>query len=182
MKYGNLNLGQIEALVNKLGGMEAVERILREEVKISLTGEDQFTITIDYTRSLEDMIAAGHYDWKNTDITSKNFPITGTGQAEVKLHLVHLNREATTAEVAARLDSLGFQSASIEHLLAFGEKYPDKQREFPIVALGSVWVSGYGDRYSPCLNGSGAERDLGLFWLDPDDRWDGSCRFLAVSK
>ncbi len=35
MKYGTLNLGQIEAIVNKLGGMEGVERLLRGEVTVS---------------------------------------------------------------------------------------------------------------------------------------------------
>ena len=36
MKYGNLTLGQIESLVNKLGGMEVAEAILRGEKTVSL--------------------------------------------------------------------------------------------------------------------------------------------------
>lgn len=36
MKYGNLNLGQIEALVNKLGGEEAVQAILRGEKTLEI--------------------------------------------------------------------------------------------------------------------------------------------------
>ena len=35
MKYGELTLGQIEAMVNKLGGMEKVESLLRGELTIS---------------------------------------------------------------------------------------------------------------------------------------------------
>jgi hypothetical protein len=35
MKYGNLTLGQIEAVVNKLGGMDGVERLLRGELSVS---------------------------------------------------------------------------------------------------------------------------------------------------
>ena len=34
MKYGELNLGQIEALVNKLGGMDSVRKILSETAKV----------------------------------------------------------------------------------------------------------------------------------------------------
>lgn len=34
MKYGTLNLGQIEAVVNKLGGMEGVQRFLAGETQI----------------------------------------------------------------------------------------------------------------------------------------------------
>jgi len=36
MKYGDLKLGQIEALINIIGGMEAVERILAKTVKVVL--------------------------------------------------------------------------------------------------------------------------------------------------
>lgn len=36
MKYGQLNLGQIEAVVNKLGGMEGVESFLRGNVEITV--------------------------------------------------------------------------------------------------------------------------------------------------
>lgn len=34
MKYGDLNLGQIEALVNKIGGMEGVQRLLAGATKV----------------------------------------------------------------------------------------------------------------------------------------------------
>lgn len=37
MKYGNLTLGQIEAVVNKLGGVKVVEQILLGPVKITIT-------------------------------------------------------------------------------------------------------------------------------------------------
>ena len=35
MKYGELNLGQIEAVINKLGGMDGVNRFLRGELSVS---------------------------------------------------------------------------------------------------------------------------------------------------
>jgi hypothetical protein len=34
MKYGELNLGQVEAIVNKLGGIEGAMRLLRGELKV----------------------------------------------------------------------------------------------------------------------------------------------------
>lgn len=37
MKYGELNLGQIEAIVNKLGGMEGAMRFLRGELVVNAT-------------------------------------------------------------------------------------------------------------------------------------------------
>ena len=37
MKYGELNLGQIEAIVNKLGGMEGVQRFLSGLSQVVIT-------------------------------------------------------------------------------------------------------------------------------------------------
>jgi hypothetical protein len=39
MKYGELTLGQVEALVNKLGGMEGVQRFLSGELLVSATAK-----------------------------------------------------------------------------------------------------------------------------------------------
>ena len=36
-------------------------------------------ITVDYGNSLQAMIAAGKYDWVNSGITAKRFPVEGTG-------------------------------------------------------------------------------------------------------
>ena len=43
MKYGELNLGQVEAIVNKLGGMEGVQRFLSGELVVKVA-EKSFAI------------------------------------------------------------------------------------------------------------------------------------------
>ena len=40
MKYNELNLGQMEAIVNKLGGMEGVQRFLSGELTVSAVAKD----------------------------------------------------------------------------------------------------------------------------------------------
>jgi len=37
------------------------------------------SIAVDYSKSLQDMIADGNYDWVNPAITPKGFPITAVG-------------------------------------------------------------------------------------------------------
>ena len=75
---------------------------------------------------------------------------------------------------------MGLCPATLQELCAFGEKYPDIQREFPVVALGSVYVSLYGRRGVPYLGSWGAGRGLGLF--SRGDEWCPSDRFLAARK
>jgi hypothetical protein len=145
-----------------------------------------YPITVDYSQSFAKMVAAGHYDWTNSDIVAEHFPIEGEGKVKIMAQLVHLYHAANDRVVIAELDKRGLRPATIEELLAFGAKYPEFQREFLIVALGSYgWVHPRGDRRVPGLHGTGGRRNLDLHWERPQDplnMWGDSCRFLAVSK
>lgn len=138
---------------------------------------DAFVVSIDYNQPLADMIGAGKYDWVNDNITAKRFPIKGTGVVERKLKLWHLDREIIeSSEVERLIRAAGQEPSPIEDLLAFGAKFPDKQCEYPIIALGSS-AQVNGDRRVPYLGRSGTRRTLRLTWHD--DRWHRRCRFLA---
>ena len=140
----------------------------------------QYVVSVDYGMSLAGMIVAGQYDWKNSDINAKNFPVAGEGVVETKLELIHLNKVASTDEVEAYLEKNGLRPATLAELLAFGAMFPEIQREFPVIALGSSWVDPDGNRDVPCLNWNGSERYLNLYWDGSD--WYEICRFLAVRK
>jgi len=144
--------------------------------------QETYKVMVDYGLSLSEMIKFGNYGWFNDDITDKNFPLQGTGKQESELVLVHLNRNATTTEVREYMKEQGLEPAKIEHLLAFGATYPELQREFPIIALGSVWVSGDGNRNCPYLDSRGGKRRLDLYWGGGAGHWHEACRFLAVRK
>jgi len=158
------------------------EVIMSGKQKVEQKVQETYKVIVDYGNSLAKMIEAGKYGWFNDDITDKHFPLQGAGQHEVELVLVHLNQSATTKEVLEHLNREGLEPAKIEHLLAFGATYPELQRQFPIIALGSVWVDDDGGRRYPCLVSDGGLRELDLSWDDDDDPWNVSCRFLALRK
>jgi len=182
------------AIVNAvldIGGNDSdLERILTDAnlrkqiadliVKTKKVIGDTYTALVDYGMSLADMIKVGKYDWFNDDITAEHFPIKGNGKDEVDFQLVHLNKSASSEEVLLHMEKNNLRPATLAELLAFGAKYPEIQREFPICALGSSWVDRGGDRRVPCLGRSGSGRLLGLGWFDGD--WHGGYRFLAVRK
>lgn len=138
-----------------------------------------FLLTVDYNQSLEQMIAAGQYDWKNSDITAKRFPIKGEGAVEFEARYFHFNHSISSENVIQEMKKASWEPAAIEHLLAFGEKNPEEQRKFPIIGLGSV-AGVDGDRGVPCLYGLDAGRGLRLHWFD--SAWSSDYRFLAVRK
>ncbi len=140
--------------------------------------QTEFNLMIDYSQTLEQMIAAGRYDWPNSEIMAKRFFVKEVGKIFLKAELVHFNRNISSGGVVFELRKMGKRPATIEELLAFGAQYPEIQREFPVVALGSsAWICGhfvtylYGDGFKRCLrlHGRGG-------W------WGVSSRFLVFDK
>jgi len=142
--------------------------------------EGSYPLTVNYDQSLEQMIAAGRYDWKNDDIKPKHFPVKGEGKVNVEITFVHHNRVMSTDDVLKDLDTRGLRPIKIEELLALGAAKPELQQEFPIIALGSVWQSGDVNRYCPGLDGLGSTRYIYLDWINYN--WSSPCRFGAVRK
>ena len=142
---------------------------------------DQLRLTVDYDQSLEAMIAAGHYDWTNSNITAQRFPMQGTGIAHVEFKLFHFDRYLLSEDAVAAIKTADaenpWEPAKIEHLLSFGVTHPDEQCRSPIIALGSA-ANLYDDRVVPNLDGNGAKRDLYLDWWN--NGWSDDHRFLAV--
>jgi hypothetical protein len=158
------------------GSLDPVRVARAVQVLIDQGGDNLFSI--DYNMSLEQMIAAGHYNSKNSDITPKRFPIVGSGVVEVGGHkFFHFDRTISSGEAEHLIIADGWQLGKIEHLLAHVVAYPEEQCKFPIVALGSPAVLN-GDRVVPYVWGDDAYRGLSLgWWLD---YWHRDCRFLAV--
>ena len=160
---------------------ESLRDVLREALAPDgKSAGNTYPLSVDYGRSMRGVAKAGRYDWMNPDTISPNFPTKREGTAEVEVELVHFNRGISTDEALGELDRMGYRPAEVHELLAFGEKYPKVQREFPIVALGSVWQDRNGDRSVPCLGRDGSERGLSLDWVEDD--WYEVYRFAAVRK
>ena len=136
-------------------------------------------LVVNYKRTIADSVKAGNYDWKNADITDENFPSTENGEREVEMALFHFNKQISSPNAIAEMEKAGYRSATMKELLAFGEKNPELQRQFPIVALGSV-VRLFDRRHVGYLHGHGSRRYLHLGYFG--NVWDDYSRFLAVSN
>ncbi len=138
-----------------------------------------YPLSVDYGRSVEHGVKAGCFGHVDSDITSHNFPTKRRGTTEIEVELVHFNRPISTNEALRELGRMGYRPAELRELLAFGERYPEVQRElFVIIALGSVWQShGHGYVF---LGMCGSSRSLSLVWNDY--QWGDICRFAAVRK
>jgi hypothetical protein len=157
------------------------ELMTAEQLQALLEGKDEvlgiYKVTVDYNLTLEQMIAAGKYDWA----TDERFPVLGKGKVERELVLVHLNKVASTDEVLAEIDRRGLKSAEIEDLLVLGAVKPELQRRFSIMELGSSWgCSRNGLHYFAFIDHDNFGRVLRLLYCG--NGWGEERRFLAVRK
>jgi hypothetical protein len=144
-----------------------------------------YSVVVDYSRTLQEMVKAGEYYWVNDDITEKNFPRSEkVGEEQVVIKLMEFYPSMTSDEVINRMkpykmDAYVLRPATIEECLAFWKQYPEIKRKHPIVALGSVTAVG-DDRRVLYIGGDCDKYSLNLHrW---DDGWYGDFRFAVVCQ
>lgn len=139
-----------------------------------------YSICVDYTMSVEEMVKLGNYDWANGDITMENFPTKRIGKADLEVELLHFNRIISSGDALREIDKLGYRAAELHELLTLGAKYPDVQFEFLIIALGSRWWGFDGCFNVVGLRKRGLERLLDI--CNFGGAWPETFRFAAVRK
>lgn len=160
-------------------------RAEQPEFIVQSNGNAPFMASVVYVQPEFDELKRRFPAYVNPDYNGKRFdPIerckaVSKENREVAFEYVHMDRNASTDEVLAEMDRNGLQPALYEELLGFAEKYPDEQRKYPIVALGSgTGVSGR--RCVAYLWRDDDGRRLCLDWIASD--WSDCYRFLAVRK
>jgi hypothetical protein len=139
-----------------------------------------FKVTVDYSRTLQEMIKAGNYGSVNSEITAEHFPVIAKGRVVTEIVVVHFNRNISSKDALDEMARFGLRAAALPELLAFGEAQPEVQQQFPVIALGSFWQGNDGNRGVPYLNCWDNVRWLGLVWFD--DGWGFGCRFACVHR
>lgn len=180
----------IEAVLSRGGTDEHLRRIITDKTLQSRLARlivpsavgTIFPVSVDYSRSLLEVILAGEYIYVNRDIKEERFPLTENekGKVSLKLELIRLNKVASEDEVRREIKIQGYRSAKLREELAFGEKYPYFQRKYPVVALGSPWQNPFGYEVVPCLGMSESERALDL--CPAGGVWAGFYHFLVVRE
>lgn len=127
-----------------------------------------------------------NFDWVNSDFRTAQFRAidcckkTGFNRHQLKFEYAHLGRRANSAEVIAEMNSRGLRPALFKELVAFARFFPDEQKKFPIIALGSVCPDQNGNRVAGLFVDYDGKRILGLYSFEI--LWDDNFRFLATKN
>jgi hypothetical protein len=139
-----------------------------------------FSVLVNYDLSVREAIEAGDYQAVNASITREKFPSKRHGQVQLELILIRFGSRMTSESVLSELDKGGLRPAELPEFLAFGAQYPEVQRRFSVIGLGSECRDGRGYRSVPCLYEASEGRYLDLHWWD--DGWYSYSRFAAMRK
>ena len=138
-----------------------------------------FQLVIEGNRTTEEVVASGRYDWSNDNVKSKNFPMQ-PGRGHSQIEIIDFGREITSEEALVEAAKLGLVRPDYEDALLFGEQFPEKQRERPVVFLHEPWQDPDGLLYVLVLYGNSVERRLNLNWLVYD--WHRGYMFAFARK
>lgn len=162
-----------------------VELIYKKINKQEINQDSQCVdhVTVDYSRTIDEMIEFGKYDLVSDGITEKTFPLPTKFLGKkiiTPVKLFQFKQVAGSDYVISEMEKMGCHPATLAELMALGESQPDLQRKFSIAALGSVWSSAHGIEYVALLRGDVHGRMLSLSQYD--NYWQNNIRFLAVCK
>ena len=149
--------------------------------------------TVDYDRTVGAGIAAGKYDRVDPEIHTINFPTRQNDIKEVEIILVSFGCYVKDEAVTKNLEALGLKDVGLQELLMIGEKYPNLQLQFPIIARGSTCQRGdwmyYPSLSTGILVGNERQLDLhptsGVIWIDHAPYgyvWTSRYHFACVRK
>lgn len=144
---------------------------------------EKLTLNVDYRLTFKQMFAACNFSSSEPIVRERNFPIPvdlNRRFETLTVKLFHFNRSVHAEDAVFTMEKNGYRPAKIAELFAFSKTYPDLQKKFPIIALGSITEDRNGNHCSPFISGSRKTNQIGVFW-------NGSgcypfCRFLAVKK
>ncbi len=166
MKYGELTLGQVEAIVNKLGGMESVKRFLAGEAVVSAKAiAFQHDMTKEGWKLLEDVPFDGQ------PFIPDIVGFLKSGESYVNGNVMRQRAKQANA-------CLGQRHA--EYLLNNQHLIPAEFRQYCLVFPGTFWQHRDGSRSVPYLTWIGGRWYLDFRWLGYD--WRSDARLVSVRK
>jgi len=173
----------LKAIADKGSGLSDVQRDILAGVvrqgKQTNAPFSSYSVTVNYNKTVDQLVKDGKYDWANDDVSDPHFPLNKKGEEQAEIFIVTIDRRMSNAEIDQILDRWGLQDANVKEGLSLGAQYPNLQREGPIVARGSTWRVSDGGVFVPCLRGGESRRDLGLSLVGG---WYSCWQFAAVRK
>lgn len=140
---------------------------------------ESYKLTPVEAKNLEGLLDAGKYDsyYGDKENILKHFDLEKSDVQEIQL--LHFDRYISSEDAIVEMKKMGLRPATASELLTFGANHPNVQRNFPIVALGTVHEINRRPHVLALDDGFGVRR-ASLGWFV--GAWGGYWRFAAVKS
>lgn len=181
MKHGEVTLGQLEALLNKIGGIQGMKQILSDNFVVSLIPKTwkvwrTITLGVDSKTNLglcEKVTSSGVKvsEWIKTFI-EKNPCSTANTTTKVELAMVSLadlglTTHVTYEEMYKRAIELGLQFCTMEIILELRSQYTDQPKKTRFLVASELLEDGDGSFATFHLMNGNGELSLDVFFIKP---------------
>jgi len=158
--------------------VDKIANALAEDIQ---QAKNIFRLAIGKKRTTKEAVKAGNYDYANDNINNRNFPMRPRPVGEREIILLEFDYDPSSEQAIAEAEKQGLIRPDHEDALDFGEQFPEKQREHPIVFLHEPWQGPDGGLGVMVLGRSvSSERSLSLSGFRSG--WGRHCRFAFVRK
>ncbi len=184
-KFNNVTVGQMEACINRMGGVQQFLDFIGGKGQIVWGDRDaasptSYQFLVDYTLSLQQLIASGNYRSVGEEVNEKNFPKACEGKAYLNAELMYFKGGVSFDYILAEMKKIDCRPATLWEIATFGAKYPELQRTLQIVTIGSYLTMFMGNIILvPSLH-KDSDGGPGLFMNDYGYVGGSHCRFLAI--
>jgi hypothetical protein len=201
-KYGHRPHNWFESIVNKLGGEEAADRFLRDELSVSETtrcwrevdGVIYLTVTLDKPTAGDKWISRTETkgnrvgDYAKSVLRSKKFKpsVAGTYEIVILKGSLFEDNDRITQNIRAKADEMKLVKPNADIACLIREQFTDKEIE----SMGLWWIvamhepiedsDGYPSLLAAVRNGGG--RWLGACSGYPGDRWRRESGFAFLAQ
>ncbi len=153
---------------------------------LDFTLEPPIRLTVDYSRSLSEMVAAGKYNRTDGELYPEEDSAELIGIIDTEILLVQFKKDMTPVgirptEIEREFSMIGFRAANLHELLAIGEAHPGLQLIQPIIAYGTLVMNTDSHRCVPFL-ASDKKQQRFLFFRPWEMDWGPHGWFAAVRK
>ena len=103
---------------------------------------DQWKVPVNYRLSLDQMIAAGKFEWVDRNYSATAFPIRGRGSKSLPMRIMCIDAkmsDITTKDVLDSIKSHAMRPARLEELLALAAVDPAICLTRRVFAIGTMW-------------------------------------------
>lgn len=101
-------------------------------------------VKVDYRANFRKLVETGKYDYIGYSVFNRkitNVHHRNVCEKKAEMFLLNFSEELDTQTIISRISELNFLPATSLELLALGAQHPELQLCFPIIALGSRFVS-----------------------------------------